>query len=151
MLLDYAVKAIFAQILIYFIMCKIFTGKLHKSFAVCPVLNIIIFMLFFLNPPYIIGFAANIALCILLPIFSIKNININGLIPKDFFNPADLCIVFGNALDNAIEACLKLQNDIQKNITVTIKQKSTFLLIKITNPAGEGVYIKNNTVVSTKN
>lgn len=78
-------------------------------------------------------------------------IKINGSIPKNSLNPAEICTVFGNALDNAIEACLKLQDDIQKNIIITICKKSNYLFIEITNPTAKNLIIKNNTIFTTKN
>lgn len=73
-----------------------------------------------------------------------------GLIPVDVMDPVDLCIVFGNALDNAAEACVKLPDEEKKVISISAKQRADMFFIKITNPVGEDVKIKNNTVVTTK-
>lgn len=73
-----------------------------------------------------------------------------GLIPVDVMDPVDLCIVFGNALDNAAEACIKLPVEEKKVISISAKQRADMFFIKITNPVGEEVRIKNNTVVTTK-
>lgn len=45
----------------------------------------------------------------------------------------DLCILFSNALDNAITACQPLQKE-QKMIQITAKIMHQFLLIEVTNP-----------------
>lgn len=58
------------------------------------------------------------------------------------FNPlslddVDLCIIFGNALDNAIEACEKIYTETEKIISVTITQQNHLLNVIITNPIYE--------------
>jgi hypothetical protein len=54
----------------------------------------------------------------------------------------DMCIVFGNALDNAIEACDKV-NDLDKEISLTIICQDKALFCRITNtapPASKSVF-----------
>lgn len=51
--------------------------------------------------------------------------------------PEDICTIFGNALDNAIEACLRLDEDQQKSIDISLVQLDTVLLCKISNTAPE--------------
>lgn len=46
----------------------------------------------------------------------------------------DLCIIVSNALDNAIQACLKIKHG-QPDIEITIKVRHHFLLIEVTNTA----------------
>ncbi len=77
-------------------------------------------------------------------------IEYDGLMPTESLKPVDICIVFGNALDNAIEACEKFPKDIQKVISLSIKQFANAILIKITNPIINPVKIHNNNVVSSK-
>ena len=45
----------------------------------------------------------------------------------------DFCIIFSNALDNAISACNRMNHDEQKYIYVTGKVQGDFLLIEISN------------------
>lgn len=45
----------------------------------------------------------------------------------------DLCIIVSNALDNAIQSCIK-ENHNRPDIELTIKARHHFLLIEITNP-----------------
>ncbi len=45
----------------------------------------------------------------------------------------DLCVILGNLLDNSIEACLKIENQIDRLIKINIKQEMKFLQITITN------------------
>ena len=49
--------------------------------------------------------------------------------------PDDLCVIFGNALDNALEACAQLPQDADKTITLTLVEDATSLFCKITNTA----------------
>lgn len=44
----------------------------------------------------------------------------------------DLCVIVSNALDNAIQACLKVKN-CQPDIEITIKVRHQFLLVEVTN------------------
>ena len=43
-------------------------------------------------------------------------ITFNGAIAASAITATDLSVIFGNTLDNAIEACEKLQTDIKRNI-----------------------------------
>ena len=63
----------------------------------------------------------------------------------DEINIIDLCVLVGNLLDNAIEACQKI--DKQKRIQVSFKQEGNFLNVIIKN-----TYIdeKNNDLLTTK-
>ncbi len=49
------------------------------------------------------------------------------------WKPIDVCNVFANALDNAIEACQQLPPE-DRNITMTIKSTDSFWFIAIENP-----------------
>ena len=50
--------------------------------------------------------------------------------------PVDICIIFGNAIDNAIEACNRItDNSIEKYIFISIEQKDTYLVISFENSA----------------
>ena len=77
-------------------------------------------------------------------------IRFEGVMPGKLISTADICIVFGNALDNAIEACAMLPNTDEKVITVKVSRSRPFLFIKITNPVISNVQINNNSIVTTK-
>ena len=62
----------------------------------------------------------------------------------------DLCIIFGNALDNAIEACEKIVTETEKNISVTITQQNHILNVIITNPIYETPVLEKNTIETSK-
>lgn len=57
------------------------------------------------------------------------------VIPREFkIDDMDLCIVLGNALNNAIEACMRLRdNQIEKMISLKMKYKRNCLLIELSN------------------
>lgn len=82
-----------------------------------------------------------------------KNIKIEftGTIPMTALSAVDLCVIFGNTLDNALEACEKLPPDETKTISISSLCNSGFMFITITNPVLENVTIKGNTVETTKN
>ena len=45
-------------------------------------------------------------------------IQFDGCLPKNILSPTDLCIIFGNTIDNAIEACQKIDSQEPKEITI---------------------------------
>lgn len=58
------------------------------------------------------------------------------IIQKDLpIAPEDCSVIFGNALDNAIEACERLPADAAKSINLFLQQDATSILCKITNTA----------------
>lgn len=62
--------------------------------------------------------------------------------------PEDICTIFGNALDNAIEACLLLDDEQQKSIALSLVQIDAVLLCKIINTALQQP--RNNLTTSKK-
>ncbi len=63
----------------------------------------------------------------------------NIQIPEDIFvEPVDICIIFGNALDNCIEACERLDNG-EKWISVSIVYEDDSLICKISNSAQKSI------------
>lgn len=72
-------------------------------------------------------------------------------IPEDLgINPTDLCVVLGNCLDNAIEACDRLDVSQIKQITLTSKIVGTHIIFKIANSFNGKLNIKNNVIKSSK-
>ena len=70
-----------------------------------------------------------------------KGISVNTKIqiPEDILvDPIDMCIIFGNALDNAIEACERTETA-DKKIGITIICKDEAVLCKIVNTAPKPV------------
>lgn len=75
----------------------------------------------------------------------------NGVVPTDGISNVDLCIIFSNAIDNAIEACAKDRSKSHKQIEIksNVRQGYYFLLIK--NPMFDKVLVKkNNKYVTSK-
>lgn len=62
----------------------------------------------------------------------------------------DSCIIFGNAIDNAIEACEKIHTSEAKIISIIIKQHNHILKVLITNPVFESPIIEDNMIVTNK-
>ena len=77
-------------------------------------------------------------------------ITFQGTIPTDFLSPIDLCVILGNSLDNALEACQKLPSQGRKTISISCNCSSGFLFLSITNPIAEKVTIRNNHISTTK-
>lgn len=77
-------------------------------------------------------------------------IHFQGTIPAQSLSPTDLCVILGNSLDNALDACRKLPTQDSKTITVTCKYNSGFLFLSGTNPIAEKVVIRNNRIATTK-
>lgn len=77
-------------------------------------------------------------------------INIKADLPRALSVPdIDLCIVFGNLVENAIEACLS-QNEDYKFININTAMKDDLLVLMIKNTYGNRIIVKNNTYHSTK-
>lgn len=51
----------------------------------------------------------------------------------ELFKPEDICSLFGNAIDNAIEACEKIPIKNDRFIKIRISQKGSFMLIVFSN------------------
>ena len=63
-----------------------------------------------------------------------------AIVPKDIaVTDIDLCVIIGNLLDNAIEACLYLEDTSQRFIRVNMDLKKRNLYISVTNASGGSV------------
>lgn len=78
--------------------------------------------------------------------FEIKELSFSELHLED----ADVTVLFGNLLDNAVEACEKAEEG-ERWITVRIEQKKQGLFVEVTNTVAEIPDIENGMIVSTKN
>lgn len=66
----------------------------------------------------------------------------NGL---DFIRPVDLSVMFGNLLDNAIEAVEKIGEKERREIRLKISHKNSFFVVRLENPfAEEPLRIRGN-------
>jgi sensor histidine kinase regulating citrate/malate metabolism len=69
----------------------------------------------------------------------------------DFLNAMDICSIFGNALDNAIESELKIPVKEKRLIHVTVTKQKSFLLIRFENYyEGDLKYQGKGNLVTTK-
>lgn len=78
-----------------------------------------------------------------------KNIDVKCLIQGDLSNSisqVDISIVFGNLMDNAIEACSTIEN---KHISINIFQDDYKLIIDITNTYNGIIKKQNNGLIKT--
>lgn len=77
-------------------------------------------------------------------------ISFEGALPPDIIDPADLCIIFGNTIDNAIEACAKIDTESKKEIRLTCSCNSGFIFIDIINPVVNKVEINGDIPKTSK-
>lgn len=77
-------------------------------------------------------------------------IKFEGAVPGNAIDAVDLCIIFGNPLDNAIEACAEIDADVSKEIHISCVCNSGFAFIEITNPVQKKVEIRGNLPETTK-
>ena len=77
-------------------------------------------------------------------------IHFSGSVPPAALSPVDLCVIFGNTVDNAIEACQKLPTDMEKTISISSICCNGYIFITIENPVAQTVTITNNFVSTTK-
>jgi len=78
------------------------------------------------------------------------SIEFDGIVPGNMISPSDICVIFGNALDNAIEACAKCPEEEKKNIAIQAEISHGHLFIKVENPTLGNINIVNNTIATTK-
>ncbi len=78
------------------------------------------------------------------------NIVFEGMVPPKGISATDLCVLFGNTVDNALEACEKFPADKPKAIHIKCQYAGGFLLTYISNPVVENISIRNNSIPTTK-
>ena len=77
-------------------------------------------------------------------------IQFEGIVPNDGkIEPADLCVIFGNTIDNAVEACALLGAE-EKHILVKATVKSGLIIIVIRNPVDHKVQLSRGLPITTK-
>ncbi len=77
-------------------------------------------------------------------------ITFEGAVPTEKIAPTDLCVIFGNTLDNAIEACERVASETQNVISIICKSAGKFVFINISNPITEAPELKNNSIKTSK-
>ncbi len=68
-----------------------------------------------------------------------------------FMEDMDICALFGNLIDNAIEAVEKVDNIDERIIHLAVSVKKSFLSIRLSNQYLEDLYMKNGLPQTTKN
>lgn len=76
-------------------------------------------------------------------------IRFQGVVYEDI-SAVDICTIFANALDNAVEACRKIGGSEPKIITIKCSYVKHIQFICITNPTAKDVKIVNNAVETDK-
>ena len=66
------------------------------------------------------------------------------------FDDSDTCSLLGNLLDNAIEACMRMDDNADKWISVKIENQKQLLFIKIENSVSEIPVMKDKRPISVK-
>ena len=78
-------------------------------------------------------------------------LNLCVMVPEDLeINNVDMCIVLGNMLDNAVDACVNMSDDDDKFIEVDIRVMNAFLVIKIANSYSVPINMRNQEYITTK-
>ena len=62
-------------------------------------------------------------------------IRFDGAIPKEGIEPKDMCVCFGNLLDNAVEACAALPEGAKKTVRIRSVARNNILVLSFSNPA----------------
>ncbi len=68
----------------------------------------------------------------------------------DFMDVMDICSIFGNALDNAIECELKIADKEKRLIHVTVSKQKQFLILRFENYYEEALKYQEGRLVTTK-
>ncbi len=77
-------------------------------------------------------------------------ITFEGVVPTERIAPTDLCVIFGNTLDNALEACEQLSGNGPHMIRVSCRTAGGFAFIRITNPVEQDIAVSHNAVKTSK-
>jgi sensor histidine kinase regulating citrate/malate metabolism len=79
------------------------------------------------------------------------NVNIKATVPGELkVSEIDLCVIIGNLLDNAMEACLKQPDEAERFIRVYIGIFKEQLYISVSNSVGGEIKKSGKTYLSTK-
>lgn len=79
------------------------------------------------------------------------NVNAKAFVPNQLkIIEIDLCVIIGNLLDNAIEACLKIENEIERFIRIYVDVFKGQLYISVQNANGGMIKKIGKTYQSTK-
>lgn len=78
-------------------------------------------------------------------------INAKAVVPMNItISEIDLCVIIGNLLDNAIEACMRIEDESKRFIRVYVDLKRDNLYLSITNASGGKVLKQDGRYISGK-
>ena len=89
-----------------------------------------------------------------LSLIKTKNIQVKAkaTVPSQWkISEIDLCVIIGNLLDNAMEACLRLPDEEDRFIRVFIGVLKGQLYLSVSNSAGGEIRKSGRTYISSKN
>ncbi len=74
------------------------------------------------------------------------------ILPNELIlDSVDLCVVLSNSLDNAIEACMKIQDEtVDKEISITSYIQGLYLIIEVSNTIVDKLQCNGNKIATTK-
>ncbi|NLO47812.1 MAG: GHKL domain-containing protein [Clostridiales bacterium] len=79
------------------------------------------------------------------------NINAKAVVPGELsLSETDLCVIIGNLLDNAMEACARIENETERFIRIYIDIKRDQLYISVTNTSGGQIKKQSGRYLSSK-
>jgi sensor histidine kinase regulating citrate/malate metabolism len=68
----------------------------------------------------------------------------------DFMDVVDICNIFGNALDNAIESVMRIEDKEKRLIHVTVSKLNDFVMIRIENYYEGSLFTDGSDYITTK-
>ena len=78
-------------------------------------------------------------------------VNAKAIVPKNLaVSEIDLCVIIGNLIDNATEACLKLENEAERSIRVYVGIFKGQLYISVSNTMGQAAEKSEKGYISSK-
>lgn len=78
-------------------------------------------------------------------------VSAKAFVPKELsVSEIDLCILLGNLLDNAVESCMKIEDETQRFIRIYIDVLKEQLYIYVSNSSGGSIKKENKRYLSTK-
>ena len=67
----------------------------------------------------------------------------------DSFGPVDICAILSNQIENAIEACIKIEEKDKRFVSIEIRQHENFVLFQVANSVQEDPFL-HNSLATTK-
>lgn len=74
----------------------------------------------------------------------------NDLSELNIIGDFELCIIFSNAIQNAVEACIQIEDRTRRQITIRLQSNGDILALEIVNSVNRPVKIMNNHIATGK-